>query len=158
MYVYSDPHVLNRLQHPPSKYLSKPTSLSLSAAYATFLSLLLTLSDLITHSLTDTSKPNLKTKKLQIENLYYDAVSYTPQALTATASLAGIDRLFFGTDNPFFPPLENAQNQEKDKTQERRRWESVDMNLAAISEAFGGVEGGVEKVLGKNAYDFIIRG
>lgn len=38
------------------------------------------------------------------KNLYFDAISYSPEALASLISLVGYDRIVFGTDNPFFPP------------------------------------------------------
>ena len=39
------------------------------------------------------------------KNMYFDAISYSPQALQQLIGFVGTERLFFGTDNPFFPPL-----------------------------------------------------
>ena len=39
------------------------------------------------------------------KNLYFDAISYNPIALQSLISQVGEDRIMFGTDNPFFPPL-----------------------------------------------------
>ncbi|KAI8848191.1 hypothetical protein BC829DRAFT_394627 [Chytridium lagenaria] len=75
-----------------------------------------------------------------LRRFYYDAVSYHPPALRCAAELVGADRLIFGTDHPFFPPLKGDG-----------RWESVDMNLRAIADAFGEGEGLVEGVYAENA-------
>jgi aminocarboxymuconate-semialdehyde decarboxylase len=37
--------------------------------------------------------------------MYFDAVSYSTPALQSLISQVGEDRIMFGTDNPFFPPL-----------------------------------------------------
>ena len=37
--------------------------------------------------------------------MYFDAVSYSTPALQALITQVGRDRIMFGTDNPFFPPL-----------------------------------------------------
>lgn len=37
--------------------------------------------------------------------MYFDAISYNPVALQGLVSLVGADRIMFGTDNPFFPPV-----------------------------------------------------
>lgn len=37
------------------------------------------------------------------KNLYFDSIAYSPEALQALVSFVGKDRIFFGTDNPFFP-------------------------------------------------------
>jgi aminocarboxymuconate-semialdehyde decarboxylase len=38
------------------------------------------------------------------KQMYFDAISYTPEALECLIGLVGEDRIVFGTDNPFFPP------------------------------------------------------
>ncbi|KAI7880325.1 amidohydrolase 2 [Lichtheimia hyalospora FSU 10163] len=76
-----------------------------------------------------------------LKMLYYDAVIYHSTGVKAAADLAGTDRLLFGTDHPFFPPLEQ---------QETSRWMSVDSNLNAIRHAGFGQEK-VNRILGKNA-------
>jgi len=40
-----------------------------------------------------------------LKGMYFDAVSYSPTALSSLVELVGADRIMFGTDNPFFPPL-----------------------------------------------------
>jgi aminocarboxymuconate-semialdehyde decarboxylase len=40
-----------------------------------------------------------------LKNMYFDAISYSPTALEGLINLVGSDRIMFGTDNPFFPPL-----------------------------------------------------
>ncbi|KAJ3193765.1 hypothetical protein HK101_004119 [Irineochytrium annulatum] len=83
-----------------------------------------------------------KTPTAYLKDLYYDAVSYHEHALNCVGGLVGSDRVMFGTDNPFFPPLEGGPD---------ARWQSVDSNIKAIKEAYGGVEGAVEGVLAGNA-------
>ena len=39
------------------------------------------------------------------KNLYFDAISYHPVALQSLVNMVGSDRIMFGTDNPFFPPV-----------------------------------------------------
>ncbi|KAJ3326952.1 hypothetical protein HDU93_002181, partial [Gonapodya sp. JEL0774] len=72
-----------------------------------------------------------------LKSLYYDAVSYHPAPLRSLVELVGADRVMFGTDNPFFPPLEGIAG----------RWESVDTNYTAIAglqrdDWMKGVKGG----------------
>ncbi|KAJ3099008.1 hypothetical protein HDU97_003535 [Phlyctochytrium planicorne] len=62
-----------------------------------------------------------------LKRFYYDAVAYHPPALKCAAELVGMDRLMFGTDNPFFPPLNDAD----------AKWESVESNIRAAESAFG---------------------
>jgi predicted TIM-barrel fold metal-dependent hydrolase len=91
--------------------------------------------------------------------LYFDAVAYGSEELTfvsRTISRAsefqsggrtvdarvGSTRLLFGTDHPFFPPLEASQ-----------KWPSVEDNLAAI-RGMAGVDFKIEhqaNILGLNA-------
>jgi predicted TIM-barrel fold metal-dependent hydrolase len=61
-----------------------------------------------------------------LKNLYYDAVNYHEHGLKNVDSMVGRDRIMFGTDNPFFPPLEDTS-----------RWASVDSNYEAIERVFG---------------------
>lgn len=74
-------------------------------------------------------------------NIYLDAVIYGEPGLKAAADAGGTERVMFGTDHPFFPPL----GEKPDK------WLSVATNYGAIQEAFG--EGGetTKGILGGNA-------
>lgn len=40
-----------------------------------------------------------------MKKFYFDAISYDPTILQSLINLVGPDRIMFGTDNPFFPPL-----------------------------------------------------
>jgi predicted TIM-barrel fold metal-dependent hydrolase len=40
-----------------------------------------------------------------MKRFYYDAIAYDPTILQSLINLVGPDRIMFGTDNPFFPPL-----------------------------------------------------
>jgi predicted TIM-barrel fold metal-dependent hydrolase len=73
-------------------------------------------------------------------NLYLDAVIYGEPGLKAAVDASSHDRVMFGTDHPFFPPL-------KDPTE---RWESVDTNLKAIEGAIWS-ERVTKAILGGNA-------
>lgn len=76
------------------------------------------------------------------EQIYLDAVVYSDVGLKAAIGASGADRLMFGTDHPFFPPL---------TSDEQGEWESVSMNAAAVEKALG--EGSVEAkaIMGGNA-------
>lgn len=39
------------------------------------------------------------------QNMYFDAISYSTPGLKCLIETVGEDRIMFGTDNPFFPPL-----------------------------------------------------
>ncbi|KAJ9638769.1 hypothetical protein H2199_006629 [Coniosporium tulheliwenetii] len=73
-------------------------------------------------------------------NIYLDAVIYSGVGLKAAIAASGRDRLMFGTDNPFFPPLGGETE-----------WLSVKTNYQAIAGAFGEDADGAEDVLGGNA-------
>jgi aminocarboxymuconate-semialdehyde decarboxylase len=62
-----------------------------------------------------------------LKQLYYDAVNYHEHGLKNVESMIGRGRVMFGTDNPFFPPLDESA----------LVWESVESNLRAIKAAFG---------------------
>ncbi|KAI9051320.1 hypothetical protein LZ554_004367 [Drepanopeziza brunnea f. sp. 'monogermtubi'] len=60
-------------------------------------------------------------------NIYLDAVVYSAVGLKAAIQASGEDRVMFGTDHPFFPPLEA----------EGSKWASVETNYMAIKGALG---------------------
>lgn len=74
-------------------------------------------------------------------NIYLDAVVYSELGLKAAVNASGADRLLFGTDHPFFPPLE----------EEAKEWHSVTTNYGAISAAFKNDDAAAQDVLGNNA-------
>ena len=82
-------------------------------------------------------------------NIWLDAVIYGEPGLKAALAAAGedgVDRLMFGTDHPFFPPLGDEKG-----AQEQERWLSVESNMNAIKGSLKGDEEGRRKVLGGNA-------
>ncbi|KAK4946739.1 hypothetical protein LTR10_014241 [Elasticomyces elasticus] len=75
-------------------------------------------------------------------NIYLDAVIYGQPGLKAAIEAAGsVDRVMFGTDHPFFPPLGN-----KDE-----KWLSVESNKGAIDGSYPQDEEAKKKMLGGNA-------
>ncbi|SPQ26004.1 42093097-d99d-4b69-9c16-cc0406e2d969 [Thermothielavioides terrestris] len=85
------------------------------------------------------------------EQVYLDAVVYSEVGLRAAVEASGggregAERLMFGTDHPFFPPVGEEQGQE-----EEEEWESVRLNVEAVNRALG--EGSEEAalVMGGNA-------
>lgn len=74
-------------------------------------------------------------------NIYLDAVVYGEAGLKAAVEASGADRLMFGTDHPFFPPLEKDQKQ----------WLSVKTNQNAIESAFDKDQEAFQAVIGGNA-------
>ncbi|KAG7138935.1 2-amino-3-carboxymuconate-6-semialdehyde decarboxylase like protein [Verticillium longisporum] len=77
------------------------------------------------------------------EQVYLDAVIYSEIGLKAAiAASGGADRLMFGTDHPFFPPL---------GTDEQSTWESVTWNAEAVSKAVGKGSEEADGIMGGNA-------
>ncbi|KAF2743477.1 uracil-5-carboxylate decarboxylase [Sporormia fimetaria CBS 119925] len=74
-------------------------------------------------------------------NIYLDAVIYSDVGLKAAVNASGSDRLMFGTDHPFFPPLELDVPE----------WHSVAANYKAVSSAFNDSDSEANAVLGGNA-------
>ena len=80
------------------------------------------------------------------ENVWLDAVVYSSTGIRAAVEVVGKDRVLFGTDHPFFPPLEERKEE----------WMSVKTNIQAVKEAFGNDdEQGITKVLGGNAIELL---
>ncbi|KAF3770379.1 hypothetical protein M406DRAFT_336062 [Cryphonectria parasitica EP155] len=78
--------------------------------------------------------------------VYLDAVIYSEVGLKAAIEASGgADRLMFGTDHPFFPPVGGSEGDEDGE------WESVALNAEAVTKALG--EGSEEAtgVMGANA-------
>ncbi|KAK1077936.1 hypothetical protein LTR33_007666 [Friedmanniomyces endolithicus] len=59
------------------------------------------------------------------ENVFLDAVIYSEVGLKAAIEASGVDRLMFGTDHPFFPPLKEGETE----------WLSVKLNSQAVQIA-----------------------
>ncbi|KAM0812627.1 hypothetical protein AB5N19_12618 [Seiridium cardinale] len=76
------------------------------------------------------------------EQIYLDAVIYSEVGLKAAIDASGVDRLMFGTDHPFFPPLQSDEQGE---------WESMTWNKDAVEKALGTGSEGVKQVMGGNA-------
>ncbi|KIM96350.1 hypothetical protein OIDMADRAFT_105933 [Oidiodendron maius Zn] len=74
-------------------------------------------------------------------NIYLDAVIYGEVGLKAAVQASGEDRVMFGTDHPFFPPLEEGTE----------KWASVETNYTAIKGALESSKEGMQGVLGSNA-------
>lgn len=76
--------------------------------------------------------------------VYLDAVIYSEVGLkSAIEASGGADRLMFGTDHPFFPPLGSDD--------EDGPWESVGMNAVAVNKALGEGSSEAAGVMGGNA-------
>ncbi|KAA8912877.1 hypothetical protein FN846DRAFT_217892 [Sphaerosporella brunnea] len=77
------------------------------------------------------------------KNILLDAVVYSGVGVRAAVEASGEDRLLFGTDHPFFPPLEDEDTHQE--------WLSVATNYAAINKVFEGDKEKGGAVLGGNA-------
>ncbi|PSS13265.1 hypothetical protein M430DRAFT_106273 [Amorphotheca resinae ATCC 22711] len=75
------------------------------------------------------------------KNIYLDAVIYGDVGLKAAIQASGEDRIMFGTDHPFFPPL----------GEEDEKWLSVETNYEGIKKALGTDTEGAKAALGGNA-------
>ncbi|KAF5668902.1 2-amino-3-carboxylmuconate-6-semialdehyde decarboxylase [Fusarium heterosporum] len=80
------------------------------------------------------------------EQIYLDAVIYSEVGLKAAIQASGADRLMFGTDHPFFPPL---------TSDEQGEWESVSLNAEAVGRAVGQDTGDFKNVMGMNAVNIL---
>jgi aminocarboxymuconate-semialdehyde decarboxylase len=74
------------------------------------------------------------------DNIYLDAVTYSAASLKAAVETVGAGKVMFGTDHPFFPPLDGGQ----------QKWASVTSNLIA---AEGLNDEDRSRVLGGNAIE-----
>ena len=75
------------------------------------------------------------------KNVYLDAVVYSQVGLQAAVQASGEDRIMFGTDHPFFPPLAEGN----------KHWASVGSNFEAIQAALGNGSEEEGRALGGNA-------
>ncbi|KAI1781407.1 hypothetical protein F4818DRAFT_36736 [Hypoxylon cercidicola] len=80
------------------------------------------------------------------EQVYLDAVVYSEVGLKAAVDASGADRLMFGTDHPFFPPL---------GSDEQGEWESVTWNAEAVRKALGDGSDEARAVMGGNAVEIL---
>ncbi|KAL1304391.1 hypothetical protein AAFC00_003391 [Neodothiora populina] len=75
------------------------------------------------------------------KNIYLDAVVYADPGLKAAIEASGADRLLFGTDHPFFPPLDEGETE----------WLSVKSNSNAVKSVFQGDQKTADAIMGGNA-------
>ncbi|SLM36411.1 uracil-5-carboxylate decarboxylase [Lasallia pustulata] len=80
-------------------------------------------------------------------NVWLDAVVYSEVGLKAAVEAVGKERVLFGTDRPFFPPLDDEEGEGV--------WPSVRMNVDAVRGAFGDDEEAANMVLGGNAVELL---
>ncbi|GAA6058675.1 hypothetical protein JCM10212_004086 [Sporobolomyces blumeae] len=84
---------------------------------------------------------NYEGKDEQLE--FVDRVRHRKDLLAPEGSYPGAERILFGTDHPFFPPLSGPGS----------RWKSVDENLDAIAGVPGWTDEERANVYGQNAVD-----
>ena len=60
-------------------------------------------------------------------NVWLDAVTYSTAGVKAAVDTVGVDKVLFGTDHPFFPPLDRTVMQD---------WDSVTTNVQAVKGAY----------------------
>ncbi|KAG5930846.1 hypothetical protein E4U53_002101 [Claviceps sorghi] len=76
------------------------------------------------------------------EQIYLDAVIYSEVGLKAAIAASSCDRLMFGTDHPFFPPI---------STDEQGQWDSASSNAEAVVKAVGQGSAEAKAIMGSNA-------
>ena len=89
--------------------------------------------------------PERGLKEVLRSNIWLDAVVYSPVGVKAAVELVGKERVMFGTDHPFFPPLEEGA----------KEWVSVTTNVEAVRATFGESDEGAAMVLGQNAVEVL---
>lgn len=93
--------------------------------------------------------PRRSLREVLRSNVWVDGISYGASGLRAAVEMCGRERVLWGSDHPFFPPVGISQDQEDDV--EGGEWESVRSNVEAVREVFKGDEEGMRGVLGENA-------
>ena len=84
-------------------------------------------------------------------NVWLDGVVYSDVGVKAAVGVVGKERVMWGTDHPFFPPLEMEARGDTRDEEGGRIWASVQMNVEGVKGAFGEDKEGAEGVLGGNA-------
>ena len=79
------------------------------------------------------------------ENVWLDAVAYSEIGLQASINAVGADRVLFGTDHPFFPPLDKGAEE----------WVSVKTNVQAVEMAVSRNVEALAAILGRNAIQLL---
>lgn len=81
------------------------------------------------------------------QNVWLDGVVYSRIGMEAAKATVGAERVLWGTDHPFFPPLGAGSADDQ--------WLSVKTNIDAVKEAFGNDTQGADGVLGMNAINLL---
>lgn len=91
-------------------------------------------------------RPRKSLKEVLRSNVCLDAVIYSDVGLKAAIETAGETRIMFGTDHPFFPPLDRDVD---------GVWDSVTFNTDAIAAVMNSSDEGTRRVMGGNAVDIL---
>lgn len=67
-----------------------------------------------------------------LQRFYYDAIAYHTPALQCLLDVVGADRVVFGTDNPFFPPL--STDATEPMALSARDWPSTIANYETLAD------------------------
>ena len=86
--------------------------------------------------------PRRPLKEALRANVWLDGISYGATGLRTAVDLVGKDRIMWGSDHPFFPPM--VGNEEE-------KWESVRSNLEAVHEVFAQDEESMKDILSGKA-------
>ena len=90
-----------------------------------------------------TRGPKRSLDKVLRDNIYLDAVVYSETSVRTAVEKVGVKKVLFGTDHPFFPPLEEGE----------QKWKSVFTNFDAVTR--GQDDAGTSEILGKNAIELL---
>ena len=77
------------------------------------------------------------------ENIWLDGVVYSEIGIRAAVDIVGSDRVLWGTDHPFFPPIESEETEQE--------WLSVKLNIEAVEKAQEPNSTSAKNILGLNA-------
>ena len=83
------------------------------------------------------------------ENIWLDGVVYSMVGIRAAIDVVGVDRVLWGTDHPFFPPIDTAEGDGQEE------WLSVKLNIEAVEKAGINDPVSVKKMLGVNAVELL---
>lgn len=97
-----------------------------------------------------TKGPRKNLREVMRSNVWLDGISYGKAGLRSAVEMVGKERIMWGSDHPFFPPVGAA---EKDETESE--WASVRTNIDAVHQVFSDDEDGIAGVLGGNAINLL---
>ncbi|KAL8953263.1 MAG: hypothetical protein Q9222_000868 [Ikaeria aurantiellina] len=84
--------------------------------------------------------PSRALREVLRTNVWLDSVVYSETSVSAAAELVGEEKVLFGTDHPFFPPLD----------EEDQQWLSVTTNKDAVAQT-----NARKRILGGNAAELL---